>query len=427
MRLPAAKEKMLSQVPPPTGERSSEHSSLRPLLVTNDFPPAIGGIQRFAYELASRLGDTAVLAGAHPDARAHDRGLGFPVMRSLEPFMLPTPRSAARIREAVAAHHANVVLFCSPLPLGLLGPSVGAPWAVVAHGAELNIPARAPGIAALTRRRLRDADMLFAVSVYTAQRLRAFVGADGPPIKLLRNGVPLEAAPGQDPGCAVRRRLGLGDAPVITCVGRMVPRKGQDRLLAALPSIRREVTGTRLLLVGDGRLRPRLERDAARLAPGSVVFAGSVPEDELPGYFAAGDVFAHPNRSRWLGLEQEGFGIIFLEAQARGRPVVAGRSGGAPEALREGETGILVDGASVEEIAHAVAGLLADRPHAARMGAAGRAFVREHFSWERIIPRLQADLGAIASQGRTGPRHSCGHRSPISRREAPAGWLDHSR
>jgi phosphatidylinositol alpha-1,6-mannosyltransferase len=187
----------------------------------------------------------------------------------------------------------------------------------------------------------------------------------------------------------VRARRGLGaDQPVVVCVSRLVGRKGQDQLIRALPALRRRVPGTALLLVGGGPDRQRLVRVAtdAGVAP-HVVLTGSVPWEELPAHYAAGDVFAMPCRTRRAGLEVEGLGIVFLEAAASGLPVVAGDSGGAPDAVLPGETGTVVDGTDLDAITRAVGDLLADPGRAAAMGAAGRTWTEQAWTWDRLGAR----------------------------------------
>jgi phosphatidylinositol alpha-1,6-mannosyltransferase len=371
---------------------------LRPLLVTNDFLPDVGGIQQFVAQIAARLPDVAVLAPAN-DA-ADDTALGYPVHRGPARFLWPTPGTLRAVRRAVTAHGATVVVFMAPSPLPPLGPRLGLPWAVCSHGAELVLPARLPGSRQVFASVLARADQLFAVSDYTGAVLRGLVGPDGPPVALLRNGVdPARFSPTVD-RTDVRARYGLGDAPTVVTVGRLVPRKGQDRLIAALPRIRRQVPDARLLIVGTGRDRARLARLAARVGEGAVVFTGSVDWSLLPAYHRAGDVFAHPNRSRWGGLEQEGFGVVFLEAQACGVPVVAGRSGGSPEALVDGTTGLLVDGRDTGAIADALVRLLTDPERAARMGAAGRAWVERHWTWDAIVDGFAEDLRRLVATAR---------------------------
>jgi phosphatidylinositol alpha-1,6-mannosyltransferase len=368
---------------------------LRPLLVTNDFLPDVGGIQQYVAQIAARLDNVGVFAPAHP--AADDARLDYPVWRGRRRYLWPTPATRAALHAAASAHRASVVVFMAPAPLTPLGPTTGLPWAVCSHGAELVLPARVPMLRTLFATVLGSADQLFAVSSYTAAALRGLVGGDGPPIRLVRNGVDLERFhPGVD-ATAVRERYALGTGPVIVTIGRLVPRKGQDQLIRALPRVRAAVGDVRLLVVGDGRYRKRLERLAQRHGDDAVVFAGRIGWEDLPAHYRAGTVFAHPNRSRWGGLEQEGFGVVFLEAQACGVPVVAGRSGGSPEALRDGVTGRLVDGGAVDDIADALIGLLRPPSTAARMGAAAREWVAPEWSWDTIVHRFAADLRAVSA------------------------------
>ena len=368
---------------------------LRPLLVTNDFLPDVGGIQQFVAQIATRLDDVGVFAPAHP--HGDDVALGYPVWRGPRRYLWPTPATRRALHAAAAAHRATVVVFMAPAPLTPLGPSTGLPWTVCCHGAELVLPARVPGLRQLFASVLRRADRLYAVSRYTAAVLRDLVGPDGPTVGLVRNGVDLDHFhPGVD-ATGVRARHGLGATSVVVTVGRLVPRKGQDRLIQALPRVRDVVGDVRLLIVGQGRNRRRLERLAGRHAPGAVTFAGGVDWPDLPAHYRAGTVFAHPNRSRWAGLEQEGFGVVFLEAQACGVPVLAGRSGGSPEALYDGVTGLLVDGGEVGEVSDALIALLRSPDAAARMGAAARAWVEADWSWDAIVARFADDLRVVSA------------------------------
>lgn len=375
----------------------------RPLLVTNDFPPDIGGIQQFVAQIAARLDGVGVFAPAHPEA--DDRALGYPVWRGPRRFLWPTGQTLRAVRGAIAAHRATVVVFMAPSPLTPLGPFLDLPWAAVAHGAELVLPARLPGSRQVFAAVLGRADRLFAVSDYTADVVRGVVGPGGPAVHLLRNGVDLtHFRPDIDPS-DIRCRFGLADDPVIVTVGRLVPRKGQDRLIRVLPRVRAAVPGTRLLIVGDGRDRRRLEGLAARHLgtphgghDPAAILAGSMAWAHLPAVYRAGTVFAHPNRSRWGGLEQEGFGVVFLEAQACGVPVVAGRSGGSPEALEDGVTGLLVDGRDDEQIADALIAVLSDPARAAAMGTAARARVARDWSWDAIVAGFGRDLTQLATR-----------------------------
>ena len=178
----------------------------------------------------------------------------------------------------------------------------------------------------------------------------------------------------------------------MVCLSRLVPRKGQDMLIKALPSIRRRVDGAVLVLVGNGPYRDKLRRLAQDCGVAdAVTFTGGVAADELPAHHALADVFAMPCRTRGGGMDVEGLGIVFLEASATGVPVIAGESGGAPETVQHNKTGVVVDGNSVGEIARAVTELLTDRDRAAAMGAAGRDWVTTDWRWETLAARL-ADL-----------------------------------
>jgi phosphatidylinositol alpha-1,6-mannosyltransferase len=210
-------------------------------------------------------------------------------------------------------------------------------------------------------------------------------------------GVPLELVPpGVDErrfspdvdGSATRNRLGIEGRPTVLCVSRLVARKGQDVLIRGFATVRRLVPDAVLVIAGGGPYAERLRAMAFDTPPGSVVFAGEVPDEDLPGLYAACDVFAMPCRSRWGGLEVEGFGIVFLEAAATGKAAVAGRSGGAAEAVVDRETGLLVEGREPKAVALAVARLLRHPELAAQLGAAGRARVEAGFTWRRQSDRL---------------------------------------
>jgi phosphatidylinositol alpha-1,6-mannosyltransferase len=250
---------------------------------------------------------------------------------------------------------------------------------------------RTPGTRRALHRIGEDTDALTYVATYTRDRVaRALSAAAAARMAPLRPGVDTEVFhPGTD-GEPVRERYGLRGRPVVVCVSRLVKRKGQDTLVRALPLLHRRVPDAALLLVGDGPMRRELARLAADLGVArDVVLAGSHPWHELPPFFAAGDVFAMPTRSRRGGLEVEAFGIVYLEAAACGLPVVVGDSGGAPDTVVEGETGHVVDGGSPAQVADRLAGLLLDPDRSARMGAAGRARVEREFTWDLAAARLR--------------------------------------
>jgi phosphatidyl-myo-inositol dimannoside synthase len=368
------------------------------LLVTNDFPPRPGGIQAYLHALAGRLpGDELVVyAPAWAGAAEFDAAQPFEVVRHPGTLMLPVPEVLRTAGDLVRSHGLDTVWFGAAAPLALLAPrlrAAGAERAVACtHGHEVGW-AMLPGSRQALRRIGSTVDVVTYVSRYTRSR---FAAAFGPMAALehLPPGVDTDVYRPDPAGAAqVRRRHGLTGRPVVVCVSRLVPRKGQDVLVRALPRIRRRVPGAALLLVGGGPYRGRLARLAVQVGVAEhVVFTGSVPWAELPAHYAAGDVFAMPCRTHGRGLDVEALGIVFLEAAACGLPVVAGRSGGSPETVREGETGALVDGRNIEEVAGVVADLLADPEQAAKLGSAGRGWMRRGWSWEQRAARLAALL-----------------------------------
>lgn len=363
---------------------------MRTLVVTNDFPPRPGGIQAFVHSLASRQpdGEVVVYAPAWRTASTFDSRQPFPVVRHPTSLMLPTPDVLRRARSIAAAEGCDRVWFGAAAPLGLLAPRLGLERAVAStHGHEVGW-AMLPGARQVLARIGRGVDVVTYLGEYTRSRLARAVPADR--LARLPSGVDTALF---RPGCGgaeVRARWGLSDRPVVVCVSRLVPRKGQDVLIRALPAIRRAVPGAALLLVGGGPDAPRLHRLAAEHGVADdVVLTGSVPWEELPAHYDAGDVFAMPCRTRRGGLEVEGLGIVFLEASATGLPVVAGRSGGSPDAVLDGETGLVVDGTSESAVAREVSSLLLDRSRAAAMGAAGRDWVEREWRWDVLAGRLR--------------------------------------
>jgi phosphatidylinositol alpha-1,6-mannosyltransferase len=367
---------------------------VRTLVVTNDFPPRPGGIQAFVHSLASRLPDDEVVvyAPAWKGAAGFDAAQRFPVVRHPTSLMLPVPDVLRRAREIARAEACDRVWFGAAAPLGLIARPLGLARSVAStHGHEVGW-ALLPGARQVLRRISRDVDVVTYLGAYTRSRLEPALAARAR-LEQLPSGVDTSVF---RPGCGgaeVRRRHGMTDRPVIVCVSRLVPRKGQDVLIRALPTIRRSVPDASLLLVGGGPDMPRLQRLAAEHGVAdAVVLTGSVPWEELPAHYDAGDVFAMPCRTRRAGLEVEGLGIVFLEASATGLPVVAGRSGGSPDAVLDGQTGHVVDGRSAPEVAGALTRLLLDPAGARRLGEAGRAWVEREWRWDVLAGRLRGLL-----------------------------------
>jgi phosphatidyl-myo-inositol dimannoside synthase len=375
------------------------------LIVTNDYPPRSGGIQSFVHALACRLpaDDVVVYAPAWDGAAEFDARLPFPVIRHPGSLMLPVPAVRDRARVLLADYGCDTVVFGAAAPLGLLAPSLrraGAKRLVaITHGHEAGWAAL-PGARELLRRIGDEVDVVTYLAEYFRIRLaRALSPAAAARMVRLAPGVdPGEFRPGAG-GTEVRKRLGIEpDRPVVACVSRMVPRKGQDTLIRAWPRVLARssasgLPGPLLMLVSDGPYRPQLERLAARTGVAeSVLFTGAVSWDELPAYFDAGDIFAMPCRTRRGGLDVEGLGIVYLEASATGLPVVGGDSGGAPDAIQDGETGYVVPGGSAEAVADRISQLLADPAGAAAMGDKGQAWVEREWTWDLVAERFQRIL-----------------------------------
>ncbi|NIH79285.1 glycosyltransferase family 4 protein [Amycolatopsis viridis] len=375
---------------------------LRTLLVTNDFPPRPGGIQNYLNSFARLLPPDQLVvyapswdkpSGSHPE---FDAAAPFEVVRHPTSLMLPTPDVLRRAKEILRAHDCQAVWFGAAAPLALLAQplrSAGAEWVVAStHGHEVGwsmLP-----LARQALRRIGDTtDVITYVSKYTRGR---FASAFGPSagLELLPPGVdPDVFKPDDGARAEIRARHGLGDRPTVVCVSRLVPRKGQDMLIHALPELRRRVPDVALLLVGGGPYRKTLARLADELGVGGdVILTGSVPWPELPAHYAAGDVFAMPARTRGKGLDVEGLGIVYLEASATGLPVVAGNSGGAPETVLDEVTGHVVNGRDVHQLVETLTPLLTDPARARTMGAAGRAWVTGHWRWDLLGARLRSFL-----------------------------------
>ncbi|SDY41570.1 phosphatidylinositol alpha-1,6-mannosyltransferase [Modestobacter sp. DSM 44400] len=361
----------------------------RTLVVTNDFPPRQGGIQTFVAALLARRppGSLVVLASDHPGAAEHDAALPYPVVRAPTGMLLPTPATARTATRLVREYGCRTAFFGAAAPLGLLAPALrraGVEHLVGAtHGHETGWVAL-PGARAVMRRIAGGLDVLTYISEYTHDRLAPAL-AGRTRLAQLSPGVDVDAFTADVDGRTVRARYGLGDAPVVVCVSRLVPRKGQDVLVEAWPRVLARHPDARLLLVGGGPLEQQLRRAVAdRGLAASVVLTGGVAGADLPRHYAAGDVFAMPCRTRRRGLDVEGLGMVYLEAAACGLPVVAGTSGGAPETVQEGVTGHVVDPRSPAAVAAALTGLLDDPARARTMGAAGRAWVEQRWSWTSI-------------------------------------------
>jgi phosphatidyl-myo-inositol dimannoside synthase len=386
------------------------------VLVTNDFPPKLGGIQSYLWELWRRLSPppAAVFTTPHPRSPEFDRAQSLRIDRARPKFLLPTPLTRRSVLSLVRETNAEAVVLDPAVPLGLIGPTLGLPYAVVLHGSEVTVPGRFPVSRQLLAHVIRRAGLVIAAGRYPESEARRAVGAGRmPPVVHVPPGVdtnrfrPLSRADRQ----RARGRFGLPlTAPLVVSVSRLVPRKGMDTLIAAAGRLAPFHPGLTVAIAGAGRDRHRLER-LVRHSGAGVRLLGSVDGKDLPDLYACADVFAMSCRSRWGGLEQEGFGIVFLEAGASGVPSVAGDSGGAAEAVVDGVTGLVVRRPSdVDELAAAVGRLLAEPALARRQGHAARQRAEQEFSYHVLVRRLEPALASL------GAAHPPG--SPLARRRS---------
>ena len=369
------------------------------LLVTNDFPPKVGGIQSFLWELWRRLPPERVVVAttSYPGDREFDARQPFRIERLPARVLLPVPSVLRWVRGLAEETDAGLVVVDPALPLGLVGPRVGRRYGLILHGAEVTVPARLPGTGTALRHLLRGAAVLVAGGCYVAGEARR-LGGDDLEVVMVPPGVDTERFRPSPPDERRRVRAAAGlpaDGRVVLALSRLVPRKGIDVVIAAAALLAPSRPDLVVAVAGGGRDRVRLERLAA--ASGAPVrFLGRVAEDDLPGLVAAADVLAVPCRSRWGGLEQEGFGIVFLEAAACGVPAVAGRSGGAAEAVADGETGAVVDRPDdPRAVADALAPLLDDPELRTARGQAARRRAEEQFHYDRLAAVLDRALAPL--------------------------------
>jgi phosphatidyl-myo-inositol dimannoside synthase len=369
----------------------------RTLIVTNDFPPRRGGIQSFVHELALRLdpGQLTVYAPKWDGDAAFDAAQPFEVVRHPTSLMIGGPSVRRRAAELARSRKAEVVIYGASAPLGLITPvlrKAGVRRAIaITHGHEAGWAAL-PVARQLLRRIGDETDVMTYLGEYFRVRV---AGALSPQAaaRMARLHPGVDAGtfrPDQAARRVIRDRHGLGDRPVVVCVSRLVARKGQDTLLRAWPTVIEKIPDAVLLIAGRGPYAKTLRQLAEEAGvAGSVIFTGPVPQDELAAHYAAGDVFSMPCRTRRGGLDVEGLGIVYLEASATGLPVVGGDSGGAPDAILEGETGYVVGGRDVNALSERLVALLQDPAGAKAMGEKGRAWVERDWNWDVIAARLR--------------------------------------
>ena len=370
------------------------------LLVTNDFPPKIGGIQSLLWEWWRRLPpeQVTVLTTPHAGAGEFDAACAFRIERVREPVLLPHPGTVRRINALARSCGADFVVLDPALPLGLVGPSLDLPYDVIVHGAEVTVPGRLAPSRPVLGRVLRHARHVIAAGGYPAAEAERAAGRSLP-ITVVPPGVDVERFRPLDVSerLVARERLGIpADAELVVGLSRLVPRKGFDTAIRAVARLARSRPRLQFAIGGAGRDAARLQRLAEDLgAP--VRLLGRVPHDDLPLLYGAADVCTMLCRNRWGGLEQEGFGIVFLEAAACGVAQVAGRSGGAAEAVKDGVTGFVIDPPDdVDAVATALNRLLDDDELRHQLGVASRERAVAKFSYDVLAQRLGRCLDALA-------------------------------
>ncbi len=372
----------------------------RHVLVTNDFPPKSGGIQSYLWELWRRLpaDSFSVVTSDWPGASVFDADQPFEILRlPRNRLLFPDPSLARFLRGVAGSQRADFVVFDPAFPTAWMGPALGLPYGVVVHGAEINVPAHLPVARSMLGRAIKGASFVIASSAWALERADAAVPGPMPRGHVIYPGVdearfrPI----GPEESRNTRASFGLPEtATLILSVSRLVPRKGMDVLVKAVGRLHREYPDVMLAIGGQGRDRGRIERLAARERT-PLAMLGAIPPERLAPLFGAADVFAMLCRDRWGGLEQEGFGIVFLEAAACGVPQVAGRSGGSAEAVQDGVSGYLLqDPTDVAGVAGALARLVEDGERRREMGDRARSRVLEEFGHGLLSERLAAVLDA---------------------------------
>ncbi|HEU5152716.1 MAG TPA: glycosyltransferase family 4 protein [Iamia sp.] len=374
---------------------------MRHLLVTNDFPPKVGGIQQYLWELWRRLpaDDVTVLTTSHPDAARWDAEQGYRVVRSGSKVLLPTPGLVTEVRALADEVGADLVLLDPALPLGHIGPRLDRPYGVVLHGAEVTVPGRTALARPALAKVLVGAELVVAAGGYPADEGER-AARRGLPVVVVPPGVDTDRfrPPTEGERATTRADLGVADDDeLVVSISRLVPRKGMDVLIDAAARLAPRRPRLRVLIAGAGRDEARLRRRIARTgAP--VRLLGRIAEDDKPRLLGAADVFAMVCRDRWAGLEQEGFGIVFLEAAACGVPQVAGASGGAAEAVADGVTGrIVADPTDADAVAAAIEAYLDDPAGRAAAGVAARERAVRDFSYDGLAATLGAALDELRS------------------------------
>ena len=377
------------------------------LLVTSSFLPGRGGIESYLAMLCDELKPhLAVLAAAQREGQSIPDGLGYPTIGHHGSFLLPTARVRRAVENAAADHETTKILFGTPWPLALMGPSLkrkGLSYSVIVHGAEMLVPSVIPGLGVRLARALGESDLLFPVSDFTRLKIEDVLANKGqsvPPTEVLRARIDLTRFSPRAASRGVLVDLGVPlDKRIVLCLGRLVRRKGVHRLVDAADEIAARVPDVAFVIAGTGPQAKRLtHRARSKVSP--VIFTGRVSETQAPALYASAHVFALPVSDRHFGLDTEGLGVVLVEASASGTPCVTGRSGGTPEAVIDGKTGFVIDAADRSALVDRICRLLENASEAREMGAAARAHAIKEFGERRLPAALLDWLGVVD----TGPR-----------------------
>ena len=372
------------------------------ILITNDFPPKVGGIQSYLWELWRRLpvANFYVYTTPFPGDREFDSEQPFRTVRSTSKVLLPTPNINRNVQKLRKDIEAELIVWDPAFPLGVVAPRSRTPYALVLHGAELAIPGKIPILKSFLANTLKKASLVICAGNYPAEEAER-IAKQSLPLAIIPPGVDVErfrpATPLEKE--KIRKDLEIPNtSPVLLTVTRLVPRKGVDILIKAVKILKKDYPELLLLIAGSGRDLQRL-KGLAKDSKETIRFLGEISEAALPDLYRASDIFCMPCRSRWGGLEQEGFGIVFLEAAASGIPQIAGKSGGSADAVLNNETGLVINNPKdPRQLAQSIEKLLKDSEKLKRMGLDARKRTEDYFSYDQLSKSLIDALDSATLQ-----------------------------
>ena len=366
------------------------------LLVTNDYPPKVGGIQSYLWEIYRRLPqeEVTVLCSAYENSENFDAEQNHKIIRAKQRVLFPTAKLANSIRNVIADHKIDFVMFDPAVPVGILGPRIGTPYGVILHGAEVTIPGRIPGLKQMLRKVLLSAELVVTAGEYSTKEAER-AAKSKLPVVIIPPGVDEKRFKPLTPEerNSARSSFGLNQKDeIILTLSRLVPRKGMDVLIKACAELQKNRPNLKLLIAGTGRDRQRLET-IAKQKNAPVTFLGHVQDQHIPSLYGSADIFSMLCRVRWGGLEQEGFGIVFLEAAAAGIPQIAGKSGGAEEAVLHEETGkVIQNPKDSKSVAEAINELLDNKAQFAELKKISRSRAETEFSYDYLSKKFHKSI-----------------------------------